>query len=127
METMTLARPAVILNAHTITLVRRRNLLKALITRCEKLLKNIEEKLWPMVELELDGEKKATVQVCETLLELSRSDKTSPLYKQIAENYLDKETLVSAKEDPQNRTEYSVFGAKLVGRATSVEHLLKNA
>ena len=127
-------RPAKYLTSYSLTLIRRRSLLKALISRCTKMIEKIEAKLWPRVDMELGSkENKAVVQVHMTIVELSRTLKVLPKYKDICEVAIDPSKLKEILEKLDAAGEYvfktksKSFNARLVGRSESVLDLLRKA
>jgi len=130
-ESEQIGRKAEYLTSYYLTLIRRRNLLKALVERCNKLIKRIELKLWPRVDLELDGETKLVVLVKSTAVELAKRVSLKPKYKEICEIAIPaaklKDLLEKLDEDkePLFKTTSVSFSAKIIGRAESIADILK--
>jgi len=129
-ESEQIGRKAEYLTGYSLSLIRRRNLLKALTERCERLVKKLDAKLRPRIELEIGKESKLVVLVKSTAVELTQTKKPRPQYKEICEIALAPGQLqaflnkVDKDGDKLYVTESTSFGAKIIGRAESIAELL---
>lgn len=124
------ARDAKVLAPYDVTLIKRMGQLKVLKDRVEKLLTKLHEKLDPNIdsELQVDGPDctKATVNVGTQIVEVGRTDRTTLLYKKVAEKELTDACLDKYRADPDFTATSAAYRGKLLGKGQTVEQLLKS-
>lgn len=123
-----IARPAKYLQSYDVTMIRRKLQLKAFKSRVESLLEKLEGKLNPHVEAELQGQSptctKLVVEVGKAVVEIGRTDRTSPQYKKILDQFADEAEIDVFRNNPDYVTASSQYRTKLMGNSYTVDQLL---
>jgi hypothetical protein len=123
-----IGREAVILTATDHSQIRRRGQLRALKSRVEYLIERLDEKLNPKIdaELSIDGPDctKANVLIGLNLVELAKTKRNTPLYKDIAAAYISIENLAKAIADEKYLSKSTTYRTKLLGRVSPIGSLL---
>jgi hypothetical protein len=126
----TIARSAKHLTPYNVSQIRRRNLIKAAIERLETLETRLKEKLSPVFDAEIGGEKVLLVEVKGTVVRLNKVNKSTTLYKTICEELADESMLKAMLNDvlPDGThrylTESSYVSAKILGRESTAANIL---
>jgi len=119
-----LGRAAKVLTVRHHSKIRRLNQLTVLKNRLEKIIKGIKEQLEPDTkkEMDFDGEKctKTEVIIGVNLVELGRTTREIPGYKNICEKIIPEAILNKALKDPNNLTEATTYRYKSLGRAMNI-------
>lgn len=114
-KTTTLTLPeAKALTSSEVRQIKRKLQLKAIIEMAEKHIEKIDERINPIFEKELAGQKKTSVIVGNKIVEIVKVEQTKPSYKKIVEDALEAEVLDAYKANPEFQTECKYFKAKII-------------
>ena len=125
-----IARSAKHITPYNVSQIRRRNLIKATIERLETLETQLKEKLGPVFDAEIGGEKVLLVEVKGTIVRLNKVNRSTTLYKTICEELADdamlKTMLNDVLLDGTHRyiSESSYVSAKILGRESTATNIL---
>lgn len=129
-KSQTLIVQAKHLTPYNLTQIRRRSIIKTAIERLEILEKKLKDKLKPVLDAEIGGEKILAVEVKGTMVRLNKVKKNIPQYKNICDELADETMLkvlmetVDGNGDPMYISEQSYVSAKILGRASTAASIL---
>lgn len=127
------AVPAKVLTPYETGLIRRKAIIKAAMTRLEKLEKQINGRLYPAIDAELKAQgedTKATVAVKSSIVEVKHSTANMPRYGEVLKQFLGEDELADmlATTDASGTFVYQTvsdrYAAKLIGRNATFEEIL---